>query len=138
MKANRLAIILMALVAMGNLPQADAKPAYKAQKPKTADGVVVTKNADGTVEVTDQGSAPAQDQGQVQQGGGITYRPAPPATIKYADGVTVKRNADGSVEVMEQDSGYQSFGAAPAPTRRYATKRSGTRHVARPAAKKTK
>lgn len=67
---------------------------------------IVTKNPDGTVEVTD---APSGSSGG--GGGGVApgtktiyYRHAPPGTIKYADGTVVTRNADGSVDVTDSDS----------------------------------
>lgn len=67
-----------------------------------SDGVTVRKNADGTVETFDSGSAPeslAQDAGQ-------TYRPpiVSRAYSRVIGGVHVKRNSDGTVETYEAPS----------------------------------
>ena len=134
MKTHRVAFILIAsVISLGNLQPVCAAPPAKAtaKRAPAAHGVqaaqsdvVVTKNADGTVEASDApaggaaagggaGSAGSQDGG----GGGITYHAAPPATLHYGDGVVVHRNADGSVDVEDSDSAhpeYHSFGSAPA------------------------
>lgn len=133
MRFNPVAITLIASFAVISLQPVNAKGTAKTStsKAKAASDVVVTKNPDGTVEVSDadNGSAPAAAGGG---GGGITYKAAPPATIKYGDGVVVRRNADGSVDVCDEDSAhpvYHSFGSAPV-ARRHATKNGGSHRAA--------
>jgi hypothetical protein len=122
-------ILLASLTLLSNLQPALCGPANAvAKKTPAAHGVqtpqsdvVVTKNADETVEVGDApaGSGSAASGGGTQGGGGIKYKAAPPATIKYGDGVVVHRNPDGSVDVEDEDSAhpvYHSFGSAPAAT----------------------
>ena len=104
-------LLLLAAILIGAAPSF-AKPQAKQASSNNSD-VVIKKNADGTVEVSDGDNQPAQPSG------GITYKPAPPGTTHYGDGVVVRRNADGSVEVMDEDSVHpvmHSLGPVPAPT----------------------
>ncbi|HEY9788933.1 MAG TPA: hypothetical protein V6D22_00950 [Candidatus Obscuribacterales bacterium] len=132
MKIHRQAIIVVAAMAAVSCMPALAKSGSKrpvARTPQT--DTVVTKNPDGTIEVSDQ-PAPSSP--------GITYHAAPPGVVHYADGVTVHRNADGSVDVSDDNTPeYHSFGPAPAPVHhKHATAHSGTHPAVKPAAKKTK
>jgi len=67
-----------------------------------ADGVTVRKNADGTVETFDAGSAPEsinQDTGQMVRRPIVSH-----AYNKVIGGVHVRRNSDGTVETYEAPS----------------------------------
>lgn len=128
------AVLVLAVAYSFSSPGWAAPPKKHAAAPKS--DVVVKKNADGTVEVTD-----ADNQQAAPSGGGVTYRPAPPGTIHYSDGVVVKRNADGSVEVTDEDSEHPAMHTLGAPTvstvhRHHATTHSGTKKVTHTTASK--
>lgn len=129
------AALLMVCVAGANsiFDQAFAKPPVKKAQARTAhsaptasgsaatasDGTVVTKNADGSVEVTDGGGSAA---GAVESGGGavttgsqkVVARQVRTGNTHYTDGVTVKRNSDGSVEVSDPPT-IERWGSQAAP-----------------------
>jgi hypothetical protein len=138
MKTTRLAVVLVAFSVFVGASASSAKDAAKGPvKTKTSDGQVITKNPDGTVEVSDSDSAaPAESIAAPVNNSptakpGVTYKAAPPATIRYGDGVVVRRNPDGSVDVCDEDEAhpvYHSFGPAPARAR-HVTKRGGTHPV---------
>ena len=69
---------------------------------RSSDGVTVRKNADGTVEAFDSGSAPES----LTQDAGQGYRPpiVSRAYSRVIGGVHVKRNSDGTVETYEAPS----------------------------------
>jgi hypothetical protein len=67
-----------------------------------SDGVVVRKNADGTIETFDAGSAP---QSLNSDSGQVTRRPVVShAYSRVIGGVHVRRNSDGTVETYEAPS----------------------------------
>lgn len=83
-----------------------------------SDGVTVKRNADGTVETFDSGSAPeslgGQDAGQTE-----TMRPpiVSKAYSRVIGGVHVKRNSDGTVETYEAPSRPVSLYPTPRATK---------------------
>ena len=147
MKNCRLLFLLMAALLVAQSQPAVAKTVqHKRAAARTAQSdVSVTRNLDGSVEVTDKGT-PAQTQGgdgttYYVTKPGIQYRPAPAATLHYGDGVVVHRNADGSVEVTDEDSMHpavHSLGAPVYHASRHATKSSGIKAHAKAAVKKAK
>ena len=125
----RLTIALLLLTLFGacfysncQVPAA-AKTAHRSSNyQKYSDGVTVKRNADGTVETFDSGSAPesfgGQDSGQIQEG--QTYRPpiVSKAYSRVIGGVHVKRSSDGTVETYEAPSRPVSlYPTAPRATR---------------------
>lgn len=135
------AVLILCVAGANSLSsQAFAKPpAKKAQVPRTApvsaatsrssDGQVVTKNADGSVEVTDGASAP-----QAAQSAGAPVTTGSQKVVarqvrtgpSNIDGVSVKRNADGSVEVSEPPTIERWGSQAPSSPTTY-HKPSGTK-----------
>ncbi len=121
-KSMRLTLTLALLSLFGTcfcsqLPS-QAKAAHRSSpnQQRYSDGVTVRKNADGTVETFDSGSAPesiAQDSGQT-----YTYRPpiVSKAYSRVIGGVHVKRNSDGTVETYEAPSRPVSLYPTVKPT----------------------
>ena len=126
----------------GLVQDLEAKTATKKAVPvKAPEGsdVVVTKNADGTVEASDAPAATSPSSYSPTAKPGVTYRPAPPGTFHYGDGVVVRRNADGSVDVTDEESShptFHSFGSAPASSHRATAH--GAHHSSHGAVKKKK
>ena len=113
-------------------------------------GVVVRKNADGSVDTFDE-TDPAVNGGnaapQSQGGGEVRYGvhgAGKPYTKKQGDGVVVRRNADGSIETYDTSETTEYFPLAgsgttkPAPKRRAVKrkKRSSTKVTSKTAVKK--
>jgi len=107
-KSFRLTVALTLLSLFGALLYSNCQLPASAQSASSgeqryADGVTVKKNADGTIETFDAGSAPES----ISQGGG-GQRMRPPivshAYSKVIGGVHVKRNSDGTVETYEAPS----------------------------------
>lgn len=149
MRNRRLLLLLcLALLSLDQYAAAKSAPHKRPAAQKPQSDVVVTKNADGSVEVSDTagggGAGGGGDNGAAQTtgGGGITYKVAPPGTIRYPDGTVVRRNPDGSVDVMDEDTIHpqmHSLGSAPVSTHRRVTRSGGSKPHAKPApAKKTK
>lgn len=120
-----------------------AKKAYKPQAQTASYATtdqVITKNPDGTVEVSDgPGSAPAGETGDGASAAAsaapsrqVIYKVAGPGTTKYADGTVVTRNADGSVEVSDSDSvSPKIHWNTPRPAVRHAAARHSTKSAKR-------
>ncbi len=98
---------------------ASAKAAHGSSNyQKYSDGVTVKRNADGTVETFDSGSAPEALGGQVA---GQTQTMRPPIVSKaysrVIGGVHVRRNSDGTVETYEAPSRPVSLYPTPRATK---------------------
>ncbi|MBI1269365.1 hypothetical protein GC174_02930 [bacterium] len=114
-------------------------------------GVVVRKNADGSVDTFDATDPAASGSGatpQSQGGGGeIRYGvhgEGKPYTKKHGDGVVVRRNADGTIETYDTSETTEYFPLAGAGSTKPAKKKrpvkrkrsSTTRTTSKTAAKK--
>lgn len=97
----------------------------KSATTKSSDGVVVKKNADGTVEAYDAGSSP---QPLGQSGGSVSRRAhAPRAYSRTIGGVHVKKNADGTVETYESSPAvYHSIRSGGGRSSKSSRHRGGT------------
>lgn len=83
--------------------------AYAAPSSVTHDnGVLVKKNADGTIDVSDDAPGAASDAGAQNSGGtpGVTYRYNTHPGTRNIGGVKVRTNPDGSIETFDNESSY--------------------------------
>ena len=122
MKEARLPILLIGLMLVTGAPSVGKEANKSAGSSKQSDGVVVKKNSDGSVEVSDEGgdgstraSSSDGESAPTTTGGGITYKHKGEGSMKYGDGVTYKRHADGSVEVFDEDTVHPVMHSLGAP-----------------------
>lgn len=153
MRKSKYILVSVSLLAAVFLLGAVPPEAYCQDSSESNDGgVVVRKNADGSVDTFDEtdpavngGNAAPQSQGG--GGGEIRYGvhgAGKPYTKKQGDGVVVRRNADGSIETYDTSETTEYFPLAgsgttkPAPKRRAVKrkKRSSTKVTSKAAAKK--
>jgi hypothetical protein len=97
-----LSLVVACVYSVCQMP-AEAKSAPRtASRTSASDGVTVRKNADGTVEAFDTGSAPEP---LTQNADQTVRRPiVSRAYSRVIGGVHVKRNSDGTVETYEAPS----------------------------------
>jgi hypothetical protein len=132
------ALLLPAVLTMSSVTSVQAKGTGKASSAGVAEtpksDVNVTKNADGSVDVTD--AAPAGKGAPSVGAKNTIYRPAKPGKTRYADGTVVTRNADGSIDVSDDDTAHPkiqwSGGTPPSdaakPAVHHPTKKKTTHH----------
>ena len=101
---------------------------------RDSEGTVVTKNADGTVEASDDGDQPVAapaSSGRAPQPTRTIIHYKNTGTTHYADGTVVRHNPDGSIDVSDPDSSVvHSLDGGSAPHRSAARRHAAVKHHA--------
>lgn len=118
MRINDQSLVVIGVSVVVNLVSV---PALAAPSGASGSDVVVKKNADGTVEVSDAPGATQQAAGGQPR---IRYRLKNSPGVRRINGVSVRQNPDGSIETIDSES-------APTPihttaARKHTTKRTSS------------